>query len=290
MERETYHKIIRILEAELVPALGCTEPIAIAYAAAAARKALGTFPREMEIACSGNIIKNAKSVIVPMTGNLKGIEAAGITGMLGGSPERKLEVLTTVTSEHLAEAKKLLKEQFCKVTALDTPEKLHIVVTVRAGQDVARVNLMRTHTGISRIEKNGEVIFEEQVASEDDSSLDYSVLNLPVILEFAETVNLKDIRQVLTRQIEYNTKIAEEGLVREFGASVGQTLLEVYGNDVKIRAKAMPAAGSDARMNGCELPVIINSGSGNQGMTASLPVLEYGRELQAGEDLSLIHI
>lgn len=284
VERETYQKIIEILKTELIPALGCTEPIAIAYAAAMAKKVLGNRPEEMEISCSRNIIKNAKSVVVPMTGNLKGIEAAGIVGMLGGTAERKLEVLTTVTQEHLEEAKRLLAEDFCKVSFLDTPEKLHILVRMKAGQDEVLVNLVRTHMGISWIKKNGEVIYEEQIDSMQDHTLDYQVLNISSILKFAEEVDLNEIGPVLQRQIDYNTEIAKEGLRRNFGANVGKTLLEVFGDDVKIRAKAMPAAGSDARMNGCELPVIINSGSGNQGMTASLPVLEYARQLGAEED------
>lgn len=284
MEKEIYQKIIAILKGELVPALGCTEPIAIAYAAAVARKALEETPLEMEIACSGNIIKNAKSVIVPMTGNLKGIEAAGITGMLGGSPEKELEVLTTVNGEHLEKARELLDQGFCKVSALETPEKLHIIVKMKGSRNEVLAELKHTHTGICRIVKNGSVILENDVSAVDDDSLDYSVLNVSSILEFAQTVKLGDVSELLERQIAYNTRIAREGLAGDFGANVGRTLLEVFGDDVKIRARAMPAAGSDARMNGCELPVIINSGSGNQGMTASLPVLEFGRELGTDHD------
>lgn len=284
MKKEEYQKILDILKAELIPALGCTEPIAIAYAAATARKALGTKPKRMEICCSGNIIKNAKSVIVPMTKNLKGIEAAAIVGMLGGTPEKELEVLTTVTEQDLEQAKQYLASEFCKVSFLETPEKLHIVVHAEDDNHQVTVELMRTHTGISKIEKNGEIIYQQKIASGEDHSLDYTVLNVPSILEFAGTVDLDDVREMINRQIDYNTKIAKEGIRKDFGANIGKTLLEVYGDDVKVRAKAMPAAGSDARMNGCELPVIINSGSGNQGLTASLPVVEFAKSMDVNEE------
>lgn len=287
MEKTDYKQILELLNAELVPALGCTEPIAIAYAAAAARKALGQIPHTMEIACSGNIIKNAKSVVVPMTKNLRGIEAAGIAGMLGGSPEKKLEVLTTVTEEVLEMTRQYLAADFCRVTCLDTAEKLHIVVKVSADEDEVLVELMRTHTGICKVEKNGTILYEQQVDSTENQALDYSVLHVDSILKFAKEVNPDDVRALLKRQIDLNTNIAKAGLCQDFGANVGSTLLSMYGDDVKIRAKAMPAAGSDARMNGCELPVIINSGSGNQGLTASLPVIEFAKAMDVEEDILL---
>ena len=284
MKSETYTKMIQILEAELVPALGCTEPIAIAYAAAVARKVLGVKPESISAECSGNIIKNAKSVIVPMTKDMKGIEAAAVVGMLGGDPERKLEVLTTVREEDLAEAKRLIADGICKVGLLNTAEKLHIIITMKGGGDSALVELQKNHTGICRVEKNGSVIYREEASEDEGSTVDYSVLNVASILEFAEQVHIGDVSRILKRQIEYNTRIAEEGLRNHYGVNMGASLLEVYGDDVKTRARAMPAAGSDARMNGCELPVVINSGSGNQGMTVSLPVLEYGKALGADEE------
>lgn len=284
MKNETYTKMIQILEAELVPALGCTEPIAIAYAAAAARKVLGAVPESIVAECSGNIIKNAKSVIVPMTKDMKGIEAAAVVGMLGGDPDRKLEVLTTVRAEDLAEAKRLIAQGICKVGLLNTTEKLHLAITMKHGADSVLVELQKTHTGICRIEKNGKVIFREEASEDEDGGVDYSVLNVASILEFAEQVEIGDVSALLKRQIEYNTRIAEEGLHNHYGVNMGASLLEVYGDDVKTRARAMPAAGSDARMNGCEMPVVINSGSGNQGMTVSLPVLEYGKALGADEE------
>lgn len=279
-----YESIIEILKAELVPALGCTEPIAIALASAKAREVLGEKPDEMFVECSSNVIKNAKSVIVPMTKNLKGIEAAAIVGMLGGSADKMLQVLTTVTEADLVETKKLLSEGFCQTGLLVTDEKLHIIVHMKKGTNTSTVEVVKTHTGITRIEKNGTVLFEADIETNDDDAVDYSVLNVASILDFANNVDLDKVRSFLERQIEYNTKIAKEGMRNTYGVNVGSTLIDVYGDDVKIRAKAMPAAGSDARMNGCELPVIINSGSGNQGMTVSLPVIEFGRMLDVEDD------
>jgi L-cysteine desulfidase len=280
-----YEAIIEILKSELVPALGCTEPIAIALASAKAREALGEMPDDMYVECSSNIIKNAKSVVVPMTKNLKGIEAAAIVGMLGGNADKMLEVLTTVTEDDLIETKNLLSKSFCKTKLLETNEKLHLIVHMRKGNNTSLVELVNTHTGITRIEKNGVIIFNAEVENNNASStVDYSVLNIASILDFANNVDIEVVRTMLERQIEFNTKIAKEGMRNTYGVNVGSTLIDVYGDDVKIRAKAMPAAGSDARMNGCELPVIINSGSGNQGMTVSLPVIEFGNMLDVGEE------
>lgn len=279
-----YQTMIDILKEELVPALGCTEPIALAYASAKAREVLGDIPEELFIECSGNIIKNAKSVVVPKTKNLKGIEAATIVGMLGGNSDKKLEVLTSVTDRNIEDTKKLLESNFCKTSLLNTPEKLHVIVHMKKGLNTSMVELVKTHTGIVRIEKNGEVVFQDEVKDTEEETLDYSVLNIANIIEFADSVDISEVKSILTRQIEYNTKIAKEGLYHSYGANVGATLIDVYGDDVKIRAKAMPAAGSDARMNGCDLPVIINSGSGNQGMTVSLPVIEFANLLNVEED------
>jgi L-cysteine desulfidase len=276
--------MIEILKSELVPALGCTEPIAIALASAKAREVLGEMPDDMYVECSSNIIKNAKSVVVPMTKNLKGIEAAAIVGMVGGNADKMLEVLTTVTEDNLNETKELLNKSFCKTKLLETNEKLHLIVHMKKGNNTSMVELVKTHTGISRIEKNGVVLFSKKIEEYNQSSVDYSVLNIASILDFANNVEIETVRPILDRQIEFNTKIAKEGMRNTYGVNVGSTLIDVYGDDVKIRAKAMPAAGSDARMNGCELPVIINSGSGNQGMTVSLPVIEFGNMLDASEE------
>ena len=283
MQKVTEKHLIHILEVELVKALGCTEPIAIAYASATAKTYLGVVPEKITISCSGNIIKNAKAVVVPMTGGLRGIEAAAAVGAVGGDPDRGLEVLTTVTEQDLQIAKIMLQEKICQVEILDTREKLHIVVVMKQERDEVRVELLRTHLGIIRIEKNGKLLFEKELAVEEEPA-NYCYLNMESIFEFTEQVNIKKIRRLIGEQIECNTNIARHGLSNCYGAQIGKTLLEVYGDDVKIRAKAVAAAGSDARMNGCELPVVINSGSGNQGMTVSLPVIEYAKTLRSSEE------
>lgn len=276
-------QLIRILELELVKALGCTEPIAIAYASATARKHLGGLPEQITVACSGNIIKNAKAVVVPMTGGLRGIEAAAAAGAAGGSPEKGLEVLTTVTEEALQKGRKMLEEKRCQVEVLETPEKLHLVLTAKRQGDWVKVELVRKHLGIVKIEKNGQVLYEEKLEAEE-AQADYDCLDMDSIFEFSRQVDLETIKPLIEEQIKCNTNIARHGLTKQYGAQIGKTLLSVYGDDVKVRAKAVAAAGSDARMNGCELPVVINSGSGNQGMTVSLPVIEYAKTLDSSEE------
>lgn len=283
MQNTTEVQFMKILEAELVKALGCTEPIAIAYAGAVARECLGIVPEEITVSCSGNIIKNAKAVVVPMTRGMKGIEAAAIAGSVGGDAGKGLEVLTAVTEEDLCRMAELLEKKVCRVRLLDTEEKLHIVLEARHGEDRVVVELMRTHLGIIRIEKNGQVILSEKPA-EDTEGVDYSSLNMDSIFAFATEVSIDQVEGLMREQILCNTSIAQAGLSGHYGAEVGKTLLEVYGTDVRVRAKAVAAAGSDARMNGCELPVVINSGSGNQGMTVSLPVIEYARSLKCSEE------
>ena len=239
MDKKIYDTYVRILEEELVPALGCTEPIALAYAAAKAGEVLGTFPEHLTVACSGNIIKNVKGVTVPNSGGMKGVEAAAVLGLTGG------DAIVVIEDEH---------------------------------------------TNITRIEKNGNVLFEKEEpevqAAEitDDETPDKNLLNLEDIIAFANEVRMEDVEDVLERQVKYNTRIAEEGLKNPWGAQVGRVVLEEFGDDVKWRAVAKAAAGSDARMSGCSLPVIINSGSGNQGMTCSLPVIEYGHAMKKTEE------
>jgi len=284
MQKSTENMIVKILKSEMVKALGCTEPIAIAYAAATARKYLGDLPENIVVCCSGNIIKNAKAVTVPMTDNLRGIEAAAVVGTVGGDPDKKLEVLTTVTKEDLVVCKDMLARKICRVEMLDTPENLHIIVKMSDSSHKVEVELVRTHTGITKITRDGEVIYSHECQETSDGN-DYSCLNIDTIYEFAATVDLKILKDTIHDQIECNEKIAEEGLRHDYGSQVGKTLLEMYGDqDIKIVAKAKPAAGSDARMNGCEMPVVINSGSGNQGMTVSLPVIEYAKKLNSSEE------
>lgn len=285
MERELYENYCRILEAELVPALGCTEPIAIAYGAAKAREVLGMFPEHIEMSCSGNIIKNVKGVTVPNAGGMKGIDVAATLGVVGGDAESQLEVLEHVTREHIDRTRELVEQGFCTCNLAEDVENLYIVADVRAQGHSAQVTIINRHTYITKIVKDGEVIFERSLGLEGDKeSVDRSRLNVRDILQFAGEVDISDVEEVLERQITYNTAIAEAGLSKSYGAQVGRTLLQYYGADVKVRARAKAAAGSDARMSGCSLPVVINSGSGNQGMTVSLPVIEFARELNLSRE------
>lgn len=287
MNKTIYENYIKILNEELVPALGCTEPISIALAAAKARDVLGDFPDKIIVECSKNIIKNVKGVIVPTTVNLRGIEAAAIIGLIGGDANRNLEVLTSVTSEHLAQAKELIGKGICEERLLDTKAKLHIRIKLIKGNHTSMVEIIHTHTGIVRIEKDGNVILDIPHNEEESNEglTDRSCLSVKDIIEFADTVDICDVQEILDRQIEYNTAISKEGLKKKYGANIGMTLIsDTLGKDVKIRAKAVAAAGSDARMSGCEMPVIINSGSGNQGMTVSLPVIEYAKELNVSKE------
>ncbi len=284
MKSAYYDKFIRILEHELIPALGCTEPIAIAYAAAKAREVLGCEPETMEIHCSGNIIKNVKGVTVPNSGGLVGIEAAAILGALCGSADTELEVLGGVTPEGIARCRELMAAKMCSVSLVHDVDNLYIVAVLRSGGHESRVSVVNRHTLITRIELDGEVLFTHDVAAIQQHKEDYSGLSVANILSFADEVDIEDVRPIISRQIELNGAIAREGINGRYGARVGYTLMQAFGDNVRTRACAMAAAGSDARMGGCALPVIINSGSGNQGMTVSLPVIEYARDLYVSED------
>lgn len=284
-EDAKYGAYVQILKEELVPAMGCTEPIALAYAAAKAREVLGVKPEKVTIGASGSIIKNVKSVIVPNTDHLKGIPAAAAAGIIAGKPEKELEVIASVSKEQIEEMKEFLQTAEISVEYVDNGITFDIIVTETKGQETVTVRIANYHTNIVLIEKNGQVLFEEKVEGEKEEGLtDRSLLNMKDIFDFAKTVDVEDIREVIGRQIEYNTAIAMEGLKGDYGANIGRVLLKMEGDNIRVRAKAMAAAGSDARMNGCELPVIINSGSGNQGMTCSLPVIEYAKELNTSEE------
>ena len=280
-----YQAYVQILKEELIPAMGCTEPIALAYAAAKAREVLGCLPERVHIGASGSIIKNVKSVIVPNTNHLKGIPAAAAAGIVAGNASKELEVISEVTPEQTEEISDFLNKAEIKVEHIDNGCIFDIIVDVFAGNESAKVRIANYHTNIVRIEKNGEILHYVPVEGTKDEGLtDRSLLDVKSIWEFINMVDIDDIREVLSRQIKYNSAIADEGLRGSYGANIGSVLLKTYGDDVRTRAKARAAAGSDARMNGCELPVVINSGSGNQGMTCSLPILEYAKELDADED------
>lgn len=280
-----YGAYVKILEEELKPAMGCTEPIALAYAAAMARKVLGEMPDKVVIGASGSIIKNVKSVIVPNTDHLKGIPAAAAAGIVGGDPDKELEVIASVTPEQIAGMREFLANTDISVEYVDNGLMFEIVVTLYKGESYSRVRIVNYHTNIVLIEKNGEKLKEVAVEGESEEGLtDRSLLNMEDIWDFINTVDVEDVKPVLERQMKYNMAIAEEGMKGNYGANIGKVLMEMNGNDVRTRARAMAAAGSDARMNGCELPVIINSGSGNQGITASVPVVVYARELGVDDD------
>lgn len=288
MERtdKRYSAYIAILKEELIPAMGCTEPIALAYAAAKAREVLGALPDRVLVEASGSIIKNVKSVIVPNTNQLKGIPAAATAGIVAGDPERELEVIAEVSEEKREAMRSFLDSVDISVEHVDFGHVFDLIVTEWKGDSYAKVRIADFHTNIVRVEKDGKVLFEKPLEEnqEDDHRTDRSLLDMEHIYDFANTVEIRDVKDVLDRQIQYNTAICEEGLLGDYGANIGSVLIRTYGNDIKVRAKAKAAAGSDARMNGCELPVIINSGSGNQGITVSVPVIEYAKDLGCGKE------
>lgn len=280
-----YQAFLNILHKELVPALGCTEPIALAYCGAKARQALGQMPTRVLVEASGNIIKNVKSVIVPHTGGNKGIAAAVGIGILAGNPDGELEVLSGVTEEQTKALPKFLKDVPIDVRPLESKEVLDIVVHVYSGDDHAMVRIAGKHTNLVKIQRNGVAIFDKDCQTVDmRKGGDYALMSMNDICDFALNVDIADVKELLDKQMECNTAVAQEGLRGDYGSNIGKVLLNSYGNDIRVRARAMAAAGSDARMNGCTMPVIINSGSGNQGMTVSLPVIEYAKELGSSEE------
>lgn len=280
-----YKTYVDILKRELLPAMGCTEPIAIAYCAARARALLGCIPDSVLIEASGNIIKNVKSVIVPNTNGAKGIEAAAAAGIIAGKEELKLEVLSQVTDEEKEKLAAYLKTASIYVRPADSPFILDVSVTVKKDGSQAKARIINEHTNIVLLEKDREVLYQGELSEQASTDMpDYSLLTVEGIVDFSDTADLSDVRELLDRQIAYNTAISQEGLRGSYGANIGKVLLKEYGTDVKNRAKAAAAAGSDARMNGCEMPVVILSGSGNQGITASLPVIEYAKEWNCSEE------
>ena len=280
-----YQTYLAILQRELVCAMGCTEPIALAYCAAVARATLGTTPDRIRVEASGNIIKNVKSVVVPNTGGRRGIAAAVCAGALGGDESAGLEVISHISEEAKAALGAYIENTPVELTPLSSEHLLDMIVTVYRGSSRAKVRITDEHTHIVLVERDGVILHQEetQAAAGTESSSGDSLLSVENICDFACTCELEDVRPILDRQIELNTAIAEEGLRRDYGANIGKVLLKT-GNDLKTRARAFAAAGSDARMNGSSMPVVICSGSGNQGMTASLPVIVYAEGLGASRE------
>lgn len=284
--RQKYQDYINVLKEELIPAMGCTEPIAIAYAGAIAREHLGCLPERVEIEVSGNIIKNVKSVIVPNTGGLRGIEVAAAAGIVAGDAAKELKVISEVSTEAVAVIHKFLESTPITVNFSDSKKIFDIMITVYGNGHSAYVRICEFHTNIMEIREDDKYVLQKDIAVEDSLGFtDRGFMNVQEIIEFADTARIEDVKDILDLQIECNVNISEEGLAGDYGANIGKVLLKTYGtDDVKIRAKAKAAAGSDARMNGCEMPVVINSGSGNQGITASIPVIEYAKELGVSDE------
>lgn len=286
MDSALYTNYLNILKHELVPALGCTEPIAIAYAASKAAEVLGCFPTSAEIHCSGNIIKNVKGVTVPNSGGLKGIDIAAVLGIVGGNPSRELEVLQELTNEHIEQAKKLVEQGYCTCSLAEGVANLYLTAKVSCPEHYVEVTIEDQHTNITKIVKDGYTLYEKIPVSpkKDQPVIDKSQLTVKNILEFAGCVKMEDIEEIIGRQIKLNSAISQEGLDNNYGAQIGKTLMQTWGKSLTTKACARAAAGSDARMGGCSMPVIINSGSGNQGITVSMPVIVYAQEWGVSKD------
>ena len=280
ISRELYDNYTAILREELVPAMGCTEPIAIAYASAKACSVLGTEATHLHVSCSGNIIKNVKGVIVPNSGGQKGIEAAAILGAVGGDPDKELEVIANADDEARTLTRRLVREGMCDVSLAEDVPNLYIEVTAQGDGHSASVRIEDHHTQITRISRDGAIVYEHAPAKTESpsSSADRSKMKLCTILDYADSLKVEDVEEIFSRQIDYNSRISQEGMDNKWGACIGKTIIETWGNDIRSCACARAAAGSDARMSGCPLPVIINSGSGNQGITVTMPVVEYAEQ------------
>ena len=280
-----YQQYIQILREELLPAMGCTEPIAVAYASAKARETLGRMPERVLVEASGNIIKNVKSVVVPNTGGLRGIPAAAAAGIAAGDASAELQVLAAITPEQIAAIGDFIRSTPIELRHADTDHIFDIAVSVFHGSESAYVRITDFHTNIVCIRRNGETLMEKEGGGGESAALtDRSCMSVERIVDFADSVDTQDVREILERQIAFNMAIAEEGLKNNYGANIGKMLLKGHENDLHYKLRAWAAAGSDARMNGCEMPVIINSGSGNQGITTSVPVIVYARETGASEE------
>ena len=283
MDAKTYKSYCEILKSELIPALGCTEPIAIAFTAAKAKEYITEPIKSVEVCASGNIIKNVKSVIIPHTGGLRGINAAAASGIVAGNANKELEVLSEITEEDIAKIQVFLNTVSFTVIESRSKYLLDIGITLHSENHTVFARVAQYHTGLCLITVDGKTIFEKEISTEE-SKVDHSILSMEGIIDFADNCNLEDVKDILDKQISYNMAISEEGISGKYGAAIGRTLLMAYGDTVHNRAKAYAASGSDARMNGCELPVVINSGSGNQGITTSVPVIVYARELQVSDN------
>lgn len=283
MDGELYKKYVAILEEELVPAMGCTEPIAIAYAVAKAKEVLAEKAIAAKLEVSANILKNVKSVVVPHTGGLKGVRSAFAAGLVAGRSDAALETLEETSPEIISEIKRVAEEFPVEIVVPESGHVLDIAVTLLSKEHSAYVRILNSHTNVVFVRRDGQTVAEHTCA-EGQKAMYREELTVERIVDFANEVKIAEVKAILDRQISYNMAIAEEGMRGNYGANVGKVILRSYQPDIKTTAKAYAAAGSDARMNGCELPVIINSGSGNQGITASVPVIVYARGLCVSEE------
>lgn len=284
MNKEIYTAYTDLLRKELISALGCTEPIAIAYAAANARKLLGEMPQKMLLQCSGNVVKNVKGVVVPNSGSLKGVKIAAILGAVGGDPDAGLEVLGALTDEQILEARRLEADGLCEFSLVPDVPNLYIKVSMESAVHHATIVIRDHHDNIVYMESDGVTLFDSTEGEGEGGPSPRELLNIRDILTYASEVSLEDIAEPIERQIAQNTALSNEGLSKVYGAAVGRTLLRQYGDLPHIRMRARAAAGSDARMGGCALPAVINSGSGNQGITVSMPVIEYAEQIGASHE------
>ncbi len=293
MDQLLYKNHLQILQEELLVALGCTEPIAIAYAGAKARQLLGQLPDQCQVYCSGNIIKNVKGVVVPNSGGLRGMDVAAILGIVGGDPDQELAVLESVTPADIQQTQALLKANFCQCHLVEDVDNLYVRIEVTGGGHTAQVEIQEHHNNITFMEKDGQVVLNHRpdpAAKEEKTGADRMLLSVKNILEFADTVQISDVQEILQRQIDYNCAISTEGLKGSYGVETGRILMSnsinASGMDqVRMQARAAAAAGSDARMSGCSLPVVINSGSGNQGITITMPIVMYARYWQVDQEM-----
>ena len=275
---------LAILSGELIPAMGCTEPIALAFASARAREVLGGTPEQITAYCSGNIIKNVRCVSIPNSGGMIGVEAACALGAFGGNASRVMEVLEEVTEENLSATKEFLSQGKCQVNYLDSEIPLHFIVEAKRKDDTVTVEVRHAHTNIVRIEKNGETVYKNKAAIDETASVDRSALSIETIKEFADTIEISKIKSMLDMQIRCNMDIAYEGMSGDYGIGIGKAIRESYPDSVVTRMRAYAAAASEARMDGCDMPVIINAGSGNQGIASSVPVIVYAREMSISQE------
>lgn len=293
MDQMLYKNHLQILQEELLVALGCTEPIAIAYAGAKARQLLGQLPEQCQVYCSGNMIKNVKGVVVPNSGGLRGMDVAAILGIVGGDPEQELAVLESVTPEDIQQTQLLLQAHICQCHLVEDVDNLYVRIQASGGGHTVQVEIQEHHNNITFMEKDGQVLLNRRpgpACREEKTGADRMLLNVKNILEFADAVSVQDVHEVLQRQINYNCAISTEGLKGSYGVQTGRILMSnsinASGMDqVRIQARAAAAAGSDARMSGCSLPVVINSGSGNQGITITMPIVMYARYWQVDQEM-----